>query len=107
MIFVLASTLAAVSGILEASRERSVPAAVNPTLLLDAIAAAVIGGVSLFGGRGSVWAIVLGSLVVKSLENGLTLLGQSQEIVEIVQGAVLLLAVTLDALLRRGTAVRR
>ncbi len=106
-IFVLASTLAAISGVLEASRERSVPAAVNPTLLLDAIAAAVIGGVSLFGGRGSVWAIVLGSLIVKALENGLTLLGQPQEVVEIVQGVVLLLAVTLDALLRRGTAIRR
>ena len=106
-VFVLASTLAAASGILEGSRQQSAPAAVNPTLLLNAIAASVIGGVSLIGGRGSVWAIVLGSLVVKSLENGLTLLNQTQDVVEIVQGAVLLFAVTLDAVLRRGSAVRR
>jgi D-xylose transport system permease protein len=92
---------------LEGSRQQSAPAAVNPTLLLNAIAASVIGGVSLIGGRGSVWAIVLGSLVVKSLENGLTLLNQTQDVVEIVQGAVLLFAVTLDAVLRRGSAVRR
>lgn len=101
-IFTIASTMAAVSGVLEASRENSAPAAINPTLLLNAIAAAVIGGISLFGGKGSIWAILLGSLIVKSLENGLTLLNQTQEVVEIVQGVVLLLAVTLDAVLRRN-----
>lgn len=106
-IFVLASTLAAASGVLEASRERAAPAAIPSTLLLDAIAAAVIGGVSLFGGRGSIWAILLGSLIIKSLENGLVLLNQSQSVVEIVQGSVLVFAVTIDAVLRRGNAVRR
>ncbi|HEY1389204.1 MAG TPA: inner-membrane translocator, partial [Ktedonobacterales bacterium] len=67
-IFILASTLAAIGGVLASSRAISASAQINPTLLLDAIAAAVIGGVSLFGGRGSVWAVVLGSLIIGSLE---------------------------------------
>jgi D-xylose transport system permease protein len=100
-IFALASTLAAVGGILESSRTISASAQVDPTLLLDAIAAAVIGGVSLFGGRGSVWAVVLGSLIIGSLSNGLDLLNQGQDIKLMVEGAVLILAVTVDALARR------
>src|SRR5205807_3522218 len=58
--FTLCSTLAAVGGIILASHGTAVASQIDPTLLLNAIAAAVIGGVSLFGGRGSVWAIVLG-----------------------------------------------
>ena len=70
-------------------------------LLLDAIAAAVIGGVSLFGGRGSAWSIVLGVLIIGSLENGLTLLNQQTNVKEMIEGLVLLIAVTFDAVLRR------
>jgi D-xylose transport system permease protein len=103
-LFALASTLAAVGGMLEASREFSAPAAPESTLLLDAIAAAVIGGVSLFGGRGSVWAVVLGSLIVGSLENGLDLIGQPAATKLMVEGAVLLIAVLADAVLRRRSA---
>src|SRR6185437_14533988 len=103
-LFALASTLAAVGGMLEASREFSAPAAPESTLLLSAIAAAVIGGVSLFGGRGSVWAVVLGSLIVGSLENGLDLIGQSTAVKNMVEGVVLLLAVLVDALSRRRNA---
>src|SRR6202022_813742 len=69
-VFTLCSTLAAVGGILDASRGTAVASQINPTLLLQAIAAAVIGGVSLFGGRGSVWSIILGALIIGSLENG-------------------------------------
>ncbi len=101
-VFALASTLAAIGGILAASRETAVASQINPTLLLDAIAAAVIGGVSLFGGRGSAWAIVLGALIIGSLENGLTLLGGSQATQDIVEGSVLLFAVIIDALVRRA-----
>ncbi|MEO7000995.1 MAG: inner-membrane translocator [Ktedonobacterales bacterium] len=104
-IFVLASTLAAVGGILEASRTVSGSASIDQSLLLDAIAAAVIGGVSLFGGRGSVWAVILGSLIIGSLSNGLDLLSQGTDIKFIVEGIVLLIAVTVDALLRRRSAV--
>jgi len=100
-IFILASTLAAIGGILASSRAISASAQINPTLLLDAIAAAVIGGVSLFGGRGSVWAVVLGSLIIGSLENGLDLLNQGTDVKLMVEGLVLLIAVTADAIVRR------
>jgi D-xylose transport system permease protein len=104
MIFALASMLAAIGGILLASRQVSAASAVDQTLLLSAIAAAVIGGVSLFGGRGSVWAVVLGSLIVGSLENGLDLVGQSTAVKNMVEGVVLLVAVLVDALSRRRNA---
>jgi D-xylose transport system permease protein len=103
-IFTLASTLAAVGGILEVSREVSAPAGLNQSLLLNAIAAAVIGGVSLFGGRGSVWGVIPGSLVVLSLINGLVLTGQTPSVELMVEGVVLLLAVLIDAVVRRRSA---
>ncbi|MBA3824577.1 MAG: inner-membrane translocator [Ktedonobacterales bacterium] len=105
LIFVLASTLAGVAGILESSRTISAAAQIPPTLLLEAIAAAVIGGVSLFGGRGSVWGVLVGSLVIGSLINGLILQGRTSDIQFMVEGLVLLLAVVVDALLRRRSAV--
>ena len=103
-IFMLASTLAAAGGILLASRTAVASSDVDQTLLLSAIATAVIGGVSLFGGRGSVWAIVLGSLVIGSLANGLALLNQTTDVVYMVEGVVLIVAVTVDALARRRSA---
>ncbi|GCE16674.1 sugar ABC transporter permease [Dictyobacter kobayashii] len=101
-IFTLCSTLAAIAGILAASRASAVASQINPTLLLQAIAAAVIGGVSLFGGRGSVWSILLGALIIGSLENGLDLNNQPVEVKQMIEGAVLVLAVTSDALIRRA-----
>lgn len=103
-IFALASTLAAMAGILEASRIISGSAQIDPTFLLNAIAMAVIGGVSLFGGRGSVWAVVIGMLIIGSLANGLVLLGKGTDIEQMVEGAVLLVAVTVDAIARRRSA---
>lgn len=100
-VFALASTLAALAGIMLTSRSTAVATQISSTLLLNAIAAAVIGGVSLFGGRGSIWAVVLGALIIGSLDNGLDLLNQDQSVKAIVQGAVLLLAVTVDAIVRR------
>jgi D-xylose transport system permease protein len=105
--FTLCSTLAAVGGIIAASRGTAVASQIDPTLLLNAIAAAVIGGVSLFGGRGSVWAIVLGVLIIGSLVNGLALLSQGTDVSEMVEGAVLVIAVTVDALIRRAQASSR
>ena len=104
IVFTLASTLAATAGILEASRIVSGSAQIDPTFLLNAIAMAVIGGVSLFGGRGSVWAVVIGMLVIGSLANGLVLLGKGTDIEQMVEGAVLLVAVTVDAVARRRSA---
>lgn len=104
VVFTLCSTLAAVGGVLAASYGNAVASQINPTLLLDAIAAAVIGGVSLFGGRGSVWSIVLGVLIIGSLENGLDLKSQGSDVKQMIEGAVLVLAVTVDALVRRAQA---
>jgi D-xylose transport system permease protein len=100
-VFTLASTLAAIGGILAVSRFAAAATLVDQFLLLNAIAAAVIGGVSLFGGRGSVWGVVLGALVVGSLFNGFALTNQSASIQLMAQGIVLLVAVLLDALARR------
>src|SRR6266566_3293139 len=102
--FTLCSTLAALGGVIAASHGTAVASQIDPTLLLNAIAAAVIGGVSLFGGRGSVWAIVLGVLIIGSLVNGLALLSQGTDVSEMVEGAVLVIAVTVDALVRRAQA---
>ncbi|HEV2581184.1 MAG TPA: inner-membrane translocator [Ktedonobacteraceae bacterium] len=100
-VFSLCSLLAAVGGIVEASRGNSVASQIPAQLLLDPIAAAVIGGVSLFGGKGSVWSIVLGILIIGSLENGLALQSIPADRVLWIEGGVLLLAVTVDAILRR------
>ncbi len=108
LIFGLASMLAAAGGIFLSSRSADADVAVSPTLLLQAIAAAVIGGVSLFGGRGSVWAVVMGTLVIEGLENGLNLKSSGDDTKFMVEGAVLILAVIVDALLRRrSTAAGR
>lgn len=103
-VFTLCSAIAAVAGVFAASRATAVASQIDPALLLQAIAAAVIGGVSLFGGRGSVWSIILGALIIGSLENGLDLLGQPTEVKLMAEGVVLLLAVTVDALVRRAQA---
>jgi D-xylose transport system permease protein len=100
--FVLASTLAVTGGVLAASRLLAVNQSSGSTdLMLGAIAAAVIGGTSLFGGRGTVWSALLGALVVGSLANGLDLLGVSSAARSLATGLVLVLAVGLDALSRR------
>lgn len=104
--FTICSALAAVGGVIEASRGTAVASQISPTLLLDAIAAAVIGGVSLFGGRGSVWSVILGALIIGSLENGLDLKSQGTDVKQMVEGIVLVLAVTADALIRRAQARR-
>lgn len=71
-------------------------------LLLLAIGGAVIGGTSLFGGRGSAWSAFLGALVIGSIANGMDLLGHPSDVKFMVTGAVLLLAASVDAISRRG-----
>src|SRR3989440_6144565 len=102
--FTLCSTLGVLGGVLAASRETAVASQIDPTLLLQAIGSAVIGGVSLFGGRGSVWSLILGALIIGSLVNGLALLNGTQAAAEMLEGSVLLLAVTIDAIVRRAQA---
>jgi D-xylose transport system permease protein len=100
-VFALCSGLAACGGILAGSRLLAVnQSSGSGDVLLNAIAAAVIGGTSLFGGRGSTWSALLGALVIGSIANGMDLLAFSSYIKFMVTGAVLLLAVTLDAYTR-------
>ena len=101
--FAICSMMAALGGIVLASRLRSVDTgAGGGSVLLYSIAAAVIGGTSLFGGRGHVKSAILGALVITSIDNGLGLLGLSAGTKFIVTGLVLLAAVTVDSLSRRG-----
>jgi D-xylose transport system permease protein len=101
-VFTIASTLAAAGGILAGSRLLAVnQASGSGDVLLNAIAAAVIGGTSLFGGRGTVWSALIGSLVIGSISNGMDLLALQSPIKFIITGAVLLIAVTIDAITRR------
>jgi len=102
-VFTLSGVMAACGGILAASRLVAVnQSSGSGDVLLNAIAAAVICGTSLFGGRGSVWAAVTGALVIGSISNGMDLLAYSSAIKFMVTGAVLLAAVTIDAVARQG-----
>ncbi len=100
--FGIVGLMAAIGGIFGASRYGSVSytAFAGGTLLLESIGAAVIGGTSLFGGRGSVWNAILGALVIGSLGNGLDLSGASAADKLMFSGAILLLAVAIDAISR-------
>jgi D-xylose transport system permease protein len=103
--FAIVSVMAVLGGILLASRLRSVDTNTGGgQALLYPIAAAVIGGTSLFGGRGTMKAALLGALVMLSIDNGLGLLGLSSGSKFVLTGGVLLLAVTVDSISRRGRA---
>lgn len=106
-VFVIVSAIAAAAGIIEASRQFSASNALGGgTLQLNAIAAAVIGGTSLFGGRGRIYHALLGALVVGSVQNGLDLLGQPAAIKNVATGVILIIAVIVDALGRRRRLAR-
>jgi D-xylose transport system permease protein len=103
--FIFCSTLAAVAGVLLASRDNSVsPTTGGAQTLLFAVGAAVIGGTSLFGGRGKIRDAVIGGLVIAVIANGLPLITQQSGIQFIVTGLVLLVAASVDAISRRRTA---
>jgi len=101
--FVLCSSLAAIAGMLFASRMNSIsPSTGGSSTLLYAVGAAVIGGVSLFGGKGRMRDAILGGLVVAVIDNGMGLLGYGAGIQFLVTGAVLLVSAGVDAVSRRG-----
>ncbi len=103
--FTLAGFTAGIAGITEASRLRSVSTAIDGgQLVLYAVAAAVIGGTSLFGGRGKALHAVLGGLVIAAIDNGMALKGYTAAAKYIVTALVLLAAVAIDAIARRGRA---
>ncbi|MFI6927361.1 sugar ABC transporter permease [Nonomuraea spiralis] len=103
--FVICSAMAAVGGIVAASRASSVdPNTGGSSVLLYAVGAAVIGGTSLFGGKGRVLDAVLGGAVVAVIENGMGLMGYGASVKYLVTGSVLLLAAGVDALARKRAA---
>jgi D-xylose transport system permease protein len=103
--FVISSTLAAVAGLLLASRDNGIsPSTGGAETLLYAVGAAVIGGTSLFGGKGKILDAVLGGLVIAVIINGMGLLNQPSSVVFMVTGLVLLVAASVDALSRKRAA---
>ncbi|MFH9550760.1 sugar ABC transporter permease [Streptomyces sp. NPDC017435] len=102
-VFIVSGTLASVGGLFIASRLTSA-SQVSGTgvLLINAIAAAVVGGTSLFGGRGSAWSALLGVLIIQSIGSGMALLGVEPPAQFMITGGVLFAAVVLDSLARRS-----
>jgi D-xylose transport system permease protein len=107
--FIVCSVLAVVSGLFSASKVGSVDAAFGRDIVLSGVAAAVVGGVSLFGGRGRLMQAAIGALVVAVITNGLGLLNLPGGVNYLVTGGVLILAATVDAVsrVRRGGAISR
>ena len=99
--FMTCSTLAVVSGLFAASQTGTVESSAGRDIVLSGVAAAVVGGVSLFGGRGRLSQAAIGALLISMITNGLGLLGLSAGITLLVTGGVLVLAATVDALSRR------
>jgi D-xylose transport system permease protein len=103
--FMICSSMAAFGGVIFASYLNSVDlTAGGGTILLDSISAAVIGGVSLFGGRGRVTGALFGGIIIGMIANGIDSIGYSDAVKYITTGVILLAAVTLDTLLRRRQA---
>ncbi len=106
-VFILCSGFAAVGGVLAAARLGSAnQSSGTGDINLNAIAAAVIGGTSLFGGRGNAYSALLGTFVIAAISSGLTLLNLSSSIRFMITGAVLALAVAVDSLARRSRAAQ-
>ena len=106
--FMICAFLAVVSGIFHSSRIGNVDGSAGHTIVLNGVAAAVVGGVSLFGGRGKLSHAAIGALVITMIDNGLGLLQMPAGISFLITGSVLLLAATIDALARnRGGVINR
>ncbi|MFF9193993.1 sugar ABC transporter permease [Streptomyces sp. NPDC014779] len=102
-VFTIAGTMAAVGGLFLAGQIQSASqTSGGGNLLMNVIAAAVIGGTSLFGGRGSVWSALLGALVIGSIQSGMNIMGVSNAVQFMITGSVLLAAVVVDSLSRRS-----
>lgn len=103
--FMICTGFAAVAGMIFVSRANSIsPTTGGSSTLLYAVGAAVIGGTSLFGGKGKVSDAILGGIVVAVIDNGMALLGYPAGIKFMVTGAVLLISATIDAVSRRGAS---
>lgn len=106
--FMICAFLAVISGIFHSSRIGNVDGSAGHTIVLSGVAAAVVGGVSLFGGRGKLSHAAIGAIVITMIDNGLGLLQMPAGISFLITGGVLLLAATIDALARnRGGVINR
>ena len=105
--FMICSSLAVISGIFNASRVGAVEATAGKAIVLSGVAAAVVGGVSLFGGRGRLIHAAAGALVIAIIDNGLGLIGLPAGINFLVTGGVLILAATVDAVSRKRSSGAR
>ncbi len=106
--FMICAFLAVISGIFHSSRIGNVDGSAGHTIVLSGVAAAVVGGVSLFGGRGKLSHAAIGAIVITMIDNGLGLLQMPAGISFLITGSVLLLAATIDALARnRGGVINR
>jgi D-xylose transport system permease protein len=102
LVFTIAGGMSGLGGIVLAARLNSVDLnAGGGTLLIDAIAAAVIGGTSLFGGRGEIRNALIGAALISTVSNGMFIIGSTTGTIFIVTGSILLVAVTFDTVVRR------
>lgn len=108
IVFGIAGFFAGIAGVmLVGYAQAASTTAAGPDLLLDVISIAVIGGVSLTGGKGNVWSVLLGGLLIASLDSGLNLMSVDSNFVYVIKGVILLLAILLDVLgKRRGAGAR-
>ena len=102
MVYIISGLCAALAGLIIMSRTMSSSMAAAYNLELDAIAAAVIGGISLVGGRGNVIGVVIGTLIIGSINNGMSILALHPSLQQIVKGAVIYGAVMIDSIRRRS-----
>ncbi len=105
--FVICSTLSVIGGLFHASRVGSIESTAGRQIVLSAVGAAVVGGVSLFGGRGNLKNAAIGAFVIAMIDNGLGLLQLKGGINFLVTGGVLVLAASVDALSRKRNSARR
>jgi D-xylose transport system permease protein len=107
-VFGISGLMAGIAGVmLVAYSQAGSTTTAGPDLLLDVISIAVIGGVSLTGGKGSVWAVLLGGLVIASLDSGLNLMNTDPYYVYVIKGAILLAAIFIDVVGKRSGSMSR
>jgi ribose transport system permease protein len=100
-VYVISGFTSAIAGIILSSRAMAASLNIASNLELDSIASVVIGGISLTGGRGSIWGVLIGVIIIGVVNNGMNLIGVPHGMQDVVRGAIIVIAVTIDILRRR------